>query len=173
MQNYFQLLGVSESFGLDMAQLEQRYYTLQREFHPDRQSAKTAAERQKALLTSMDVNQAYQTLKDPVLRAGHLLALQGIRVNTDGHDTVKATPELLMEIMTMREEVADCKTVAQLEHLEKHGQREWSGAIETLAVLFNASDWQQAAMVTLRLRYLEKYREELRVIRSQRFREAS
>lgn len=171
MQNYFKLLGLEPDFALDLAKLETIYFQHQRQFHPDRQITKSAAEKQKSLLVSMEINAAYQTLKDPLKRAQHLLELQGIRVNTDGQDTVKPSPELLMEMMTLREEISECHTSEQWEQLDQHGDREWESALDALSLYFQQKDWQNAAIMALRLRYLEKFCEELRVLRSQRFKE--
>lgn len=173
MKSYFDLLAIPLGFPLDITALERAYFAKQREFHPDRQTGKTPAEKQKAILASMEVNTAYHTLKDPLKRAGYLLELQGIRVNTDGKDTVKPTPELLMEMMTLREEVAECQSLTALEKLESHATREHTHCLQTLADSFQKNDLQTAAMGALRLRYLEKLREELRVIRAQRFKDAS
>jgi molecular chaperone HscB len=173
MQNYFALLAIESVFDVDLSALEKIYFTKQREFHPDRQIGKSDAEKQKAILASMDINTAYQTLKDPLKRAQHLLALQDIHVNTDGKDTVKPTPELLMEMMTLREEVVECASLTALEKLEAHSVREHQHCIQSISDAFAKNDLQQAAMGALRLRYLEKLRDELRVIRGQRFKDAS
>ncbi len=169
MQNHFTLLELPEDFALDISALEKRYFEKQREFHPDRQAGKGSAEKQRALLDSMAVNQAYQALKNPLLRAQHLLALHDIQVNTDGKDTLKPSPELLMEMMELREELSDCQSLPQLEKLEHYGAQEWDMMLAALAEHFATQHWESAGLAALRLRYLEKFREELRVIRSQRF----
>lgn len=164
MKNHFHTLGISESFTLDAAQIEQQYFRKQQEYHPDRQAGKGATEKQKAILASMDINQAYQTLKSPLGRAQHLLELQGIKLNTDGRDTVKPTPELLMEMMTLREEISECQTKEGFQKLHQHGQEQWRNTLQQLEHSFAEKDYPQAALHTLRLRYLEKFLEELRVI---------
>ena len=173
MQNYFALLAVEPVFDVDLSALEKIYFTKQREFHPDRQIGKTDAEKQKAILASMEINAAYQTLKDPLKRAQNLLEMQGIWVNSEGKDTVKPTPELLMEMMTLREEVAECNSIIALEKLEAHSTREHQHCVQSISDAFAKNDLQQAAMGALRLRYLEKLRDELRVIRGQRFKDVS
>ena len=169
MKNHFHILGLAESFALDIPALEQCYFRKQQEFHPDRQAGKGAAEKQRAILMSMEINQAYQTLKNPLLRAQHLLELQGIKVNTDGQDSIKPTPELLMEMMTLREEVAECQNLAGWEKLQQHGQREWDALLALLQQSFESADYPNASLQTIRLRYLEKFLEELRVMKPQRF----
>lgn len=150
---------------LDVAQLEQSYFRKQQENHPDRQAGKSAVEKQKAILASMEINQAYQTLKSPLGRAQHLLELQGINVNTDGRDTVKPTPELLMEMMTLREEISECQNAESWQKLYSHGQQQWDMVLTQLEQDFASQNYPQAALHTLRLRYLEKFLEELRVVK--------
>jgi molecular chaperone HscB len=165
MKNHFHILGIDESFALDVSLLEQLYFRKQQEFHPDRQAGKGAAEKQKAILASMEINQAYQRLKNPLTRAQHLLELQGIKVNTDGQDTLKPSPELLMEMMTLREELSECREAASWEKLQTHGQQQWNETISQLTQCFAEKNYPQAALHCLRLRYLEKFLEELRVVR--------
>ena len=78
MQNYFELLKIDAAFNLDAGALQQAYIRAQQQCHPDRMVGKSEAERAKAMQLTMDVNQAYETLKSPRRRAEHLLALQGI-----------------------------------------------------------------------------------------------
>ncbi len=99
---YFTLSSISPAFDLDLQALEAAYFTAQRQYHPDRFAGKPAAERQQAMQRSADINQAYETLKNPLKRAQYLLHLQGITVGTE-QDSVKPSQELLMETMEWRE----------------------------------------------------------------------
>jgi molecular chaperone HscB len=152
--NYFELFGLgSPRFGLDLAQVEKRYFELQRELHPDRVSA---SERPAAIQKSADVNQGYHVLKSPLKRAQHLLALHGIHVNTD-NDTVKPDTALLTEIMDLRERLAaDESIIGDLETREKE-------TLEALGNAFNAEDHSRAASLTIRLNYLFKLLQDARM----------
>jgi molecular chaperone HscB len=132
MQNYFVLLGLPESFDIHLSELERVYFAKQRDFHPDRQIGKNDAEKQKAIFASMDINTAYQALKDPLKRAQHLLDLQGIWVNSEGKDTVKPTPELLMEMMILREEVSECQNLLAWETLNQHANKQHENVLENI-----------------------------------------
>lgn len=145
--NCFQLLGMPVSFALDEALLDKKYFDLQKRIHPDRFAGKPEAERVQALQCSMDANKAYHVLKSPLLRAQALLALQGIKVNTE-HDTVKPSPELLMEIMELREESTPSGKISRL----------YDDCLHRLAASFDKKDYQAAAQETLRLNYLDKIR---------------
>jgi molecular chaperone HscB len=100
MPNPFETLGLSPSFALDGAELEQRQRELNRAMHPDRHAAKGAGERRQALGRSMDINQAYRILRDPASRAEALFEILGI--NGLGDKTI-SDPALLGEMLEQRE----------------------------------------------------------------------
>jgi Fe-S protein assembly co-chaperone HscB len=110
--NFFDWLGIETSFSLDESDLRKRYLAAQRESHPDRFIGKSDKERTVAVQRSMDMTLAYETLKSPLLRAQHLLDIHGFKVNTEGHDTIKPSPELLMEMMELREQLAEADSEA-------------------------------------------------------------
>ena len=69
--------------------------------HPDRFVHAGAAERRASLQWTTRVNEAYRTLKDPVLRAKHILDLQGVDV---AFETNTAMPvEFLAQQLEFRE----------------------------------------------------------------------
>lgn len=140
--NYFELLALPIAFEISFAELEKNYFAAQRQYHPDRFVSKPSVEKQAAMQRSVDINQAYQTLKDPLTRARYLLKLQGILVGTD-NDTVKPSQALLMEVMEWREE-GNVDT----------GEQEKS--IQRITQHYKKQDWQAMATETLRLGYIEK-----------------
>jgi len=172
MQNYFTLLGLSVSYPIDEAALQRAYIGKQREFHPDKQSGKDPVARQKALLQSMDVNAAYQALKHPVRRAEHLLALNGVTVNSE-MDSHKPDMALLMESMQMREALEQATDAAAFAGLRDgaHGKMEAAQADFSLAS--QADEWNKAASLAMRMRYLEKFLEEVRLHQGQKLKMAS
>ena len=64
--DYFSFLGVQRKLNLDAAELEQRFRTLSRQFHPDYFYNATPAERRASLDRSSYLNNAYRTLKQPI-----------------------------------------------------------------------------------------------------------
>ena len=160
MQNYFTLLGLEQRFALDEAALQRAYITAQQETHPDRLVGKPDAERAKAIQKSMDVNEAYEALKNPLKRAEHLLALQDIRVNSDGNDNVKASQALLMETMELREQLAEASDARSLQLLVEEIKQSAKTCKAELEQLLDAQDYDAAAQATIRLRYLGKSMEE-------------
>lgn len=158
--DYFVLLGLNPAFALDEADLRKRYLAAQRESHPDRLVGKSERERAQAVQRSMDINEAYEKLKSPLLRAEHLLALQSIFVNTDGNDTVKPSSELLVEIMELRERLADVTSEAEAAQAVRDMKTAMEQVITRLGDAFLEKNYDAAAQMTMRLRYFGKTLEE-------------
>src|SRR5919106_2706003 len=76
--DYFSYLGVPRKLNLDLADLEQRFRALSRQFHPDYFYNATPAERRASLERSSYLNDAYRTLKQPILRLEYLLSVEGM-----------------------------------------------------------------------------------------------
>jgi len=77
-QNFFELFGLDASFDLDLQLLSERYRELQREHHPDRHAHKGEREQRLAVQATAHLNEAFETLKTPLLRAQYLLKLEGV-----------------------------------------------------------------------------------------------
>ena len=77
-ESHFQIFGVPEEFEMDLVALEERYRELQSEVHPDRFAGASQAEQRVSMQLSTRVNEAYQTLKSPLERAGYILQLKGV-----------------------------------------------------------------------------------------------
>jgi len=75
--DYFAFLGVPRKLNLDAADLEHRFRTLSRQFHPDYFYNATPAERRASLERASYLNDAYRTLRNPIARAEYLLGLEG------------------------------------------------------------------------------------------------
>ena len=104
-QNYYEFFGLPVSFQVDSSALKQRYLKLQQQFHPDKYAGKTAQEQRLAAEYAADINQAYNTLKSPLLRAQYLLSLRGI--DASGEAAINADVDFLMEQMRLREALAE------------------------------------------------------------------
>jgi molecular chaperone HscB len=160
MADYFALLGLTPAFDLDLAALEASYFKAQRQYHPDRFVGKPAPERQQALQTSVDVNNAYNTLKEPHSRAVYILKTHGIDV-TDNKEAARPSHTLLMEIMQWREQVESAQNLEALSTLENALKGLQSEAIGHISQSFTASNWQTFAQETMRLGYFEKSNQEV------------
>jgi len=105
--NFFTLFNLLEQFDLDLKTLEQRYFELQKEFHPDRVKGKTEPERLLLVRKSADINQGYRTLKNKVSRVEHLLEIKNIFVTREQNNTYKPSQKTLMLQLEFSERIED------------------------------------------------------------------
>jgi molecular chaperone HscB len=123
---------------------------------------KPADERKLFESQSAIVNDAYRTLKEPYRRAAYLLKSFGVDV--EGHDGSKAaneSPQLLMEVMEIRERIDDTSSLDELVEMRKEYGAKLKQAIDATARAFDASDLEQATRLTVWLKYLTKIAEEV------------
>lgn len=158
MENLFEILGMKLDFALDEKALEQAYFAAQRACHPDRFIGKPEADRLAAVSRSQLVNDAYETLKNPLTRAEHILEHRGLHALAD--DAV-VPPALLMEMMELRERIADsAEDGAALAGVVSEIKAAAEANIKTLEHAFAAHDYAAATTETMRLNYLGKAMEE-------------
>ena len=106
-RNHFELFGLPVDFIVDGDALAERYRELQRVVHPDRYASASDQEQRLALQQATQVNEAYETLKDPVKRAQYLLGLKGIDMDAQ-QETTRDTA-FLMEQLQLREELENAR----------------------------------------------------------------
>lgn len=106
-KNYFELFGLPVGFIIDAAALAERYRDLQKVVHPDRYAASTEHERRISLQQATLVNEAYETLKDPLLRGQYLLRLHGIDFDKGQESTTDS--EFLMQQLELREALVEAR----------------------------------------------------------------
>src|SRR5712692_7513784 len=76
--DYFAFMGLPRRLNLDSAELEQRFRSLSRQFHPDFFYNATTAERRASLERSSYLNDAFRMLRNPISRVEYLLTLEGV-----------------------------------------------------------------------------------------------
>lgn len=104
-QNFFELFDLPVSSRVDRDALRSKYMTLQRQFHPDRYAAADEQHRRVAAQIAARVNEAHQTLSEPLACAEYCLSLMGIDVGSDTDTAMD--PQFLMEQMEWRENLED------------------------------------------------------------------
>lgn len=154
----FELLGVPRRFSVDEQALRQAFLKASAEQHPDRFS--DPIEQADAVETMSKLTDAYRVLSDPELRAKALLALSGLEL---AEDKDKLPPDLLMEVMEVREEME--AAVQSGDQAEIDRLRHWAGEqrdryLRKLGLLLDAElDADKAKAVRLELnalRYMQR-----------------
>ena len=99
-ENYFDILELPESLNVNASDIRKAYYRLSRQHHPDHFSGGSEAERNKAILQSELINQAYKVLSDDNLRMKHILDIYGMLAE---NEQVSLPREFLLEMMELNE----------------------------------------------------------------------
>jgi molecular chaperone HscB len=163
-KNYFELFGLAERFDLDPDELTARYRELQRRFHPDRYANRPDSERRHALQLAATINEAFQTLKEPLARGRYLLKLRG--VDTDAETGAVLDSVFLAEQMELREALAEAGAAAdrseRLAGLTHTVEDRFAARCEELRRCL-AADGQAERAVTVvhEMQFLAKLRREL------------
>lgn len=162
-QDYFSLFGLEPRFEVDAARLDKVYLELQSAVHPDRFAHLPESERRVSMQWATRVNEAYRTLKRPLLRAQYLLERRGVDL---AHESNTAMPhEFLMEQMEWREALAEAGAAEDIDELEALRRRlgEHSKALvgELREALDGREDWPHAADLTRRMMFMEKLQHDI------------
>ena len=150
MFNPFELFSLPVSFQIDPTQLSQQYLQLQKQLHPDNFSTASEQEQRLALQKSTQVNDAYQILKDPILRAEAILSL-ALDKAVDSENTTHDL-EFLMQQMELRE---------QLEQAQQQVQKSYQENIKTLSDSIEQQDWNSTKQTIDRLKFIRKLQQEI------------
>jgi molecular chaperone HscB len=134
--NYFDFFGLPRKLTLDVVALEKQFYTMSRKLHPDRFASKPLAEQEAALAQSSLLNDAYRTLKDPILRTQYLLKLEGVELEEQSKaatDAARATgeqkkqvvpPELLEEVFELNMQLQEMRAAKAMGEEEPELRRD-------------------------------------------------
>ena len=160
--DYFSILGLTHHYRLDPVELTEAYHRTQQQTHPDH--ASDAAAKQRAIVNAALVNEAYRALKDPALRALHLLQLHGADVSSN---TLSET--FLEEQLSLRETAenallnrdADAVGTLRTRLIDASKQRQ-----QKLGDCLDGKDvthemLQQALAIATELQFLERFRADL------------
>jgi molecular chaperone HscB len=134
--SYFILFQLPQHLNLDVVALEKQFYALSRRLHPDRFAAKPAFEQEAALTASSHLNDAYRTLKDPILRTQYLLKLEGVELEEQSKAATEAAratgtekkqvvpPELLEEVFELNMQLQEMRAATQMGEEEPELRRD-------------------------------------------------
>lgn len=163
--NHFELFGLTVRFVLDQELLAERYREMQRGVHPDRYANATDQERRLSVQRAAQINEAFQTLRDPLARAHYILGLKGVQVDNE-RDT-GMDPVFLMEQMELREALSEVR-----ERLDPQGElgrlfSDINARIQTLIGLLEEQlagttpeELREARDTVRKLQFLSRLREE-------------
>ncbi|KAB8303282.1 hypothetical protein EYC80_004724 [Monilinia laxa] len=143
----------SGPFRINLRSLHKEFLRLQAGAHPDlHPSDKSQAETASAL-----INEAYKTLKSPVLRAQYLLELQGIDIYDETVDASVEEKEkdrlLLLEVYDASAEMEFAETDKEVDRIKSKNEKRIEECERTLGKVIDAGDMEKAKKETIRLKY--------------------
>ena len=169
----FAVLGLPRRFEIDLAVAESAYKDLSRQLHPDRFAKADPRARKAALGRTVEINDAWRTVKDPVKRAEYLLELAGFGLAGDdrkGDDELRKTkqvaapPTFLMEILERREELGEAQRagdMVKIAFMAEEVRGRAAEAMKTIAAALEAGKFEEAARTLVALRYYQRFLEEV------------
>ncbi|MCE7566760.1 co-chaperone HscB [Aliivibrio fischeri] len=161
--NHFELFGLPNQFELDGGLLSLQFRELQKRFHPDNFATSSERDRLLSIQKAAQINDAYQTLKNPVSRAEYILSEQGHDIR--GEQTTMQDPMFLMQQMELREELESLPSSsdpesALFDFAENVTAMRKSQLVQLQELLRNEA-WIEAAQSVRKLKFIEKLNQEV------------
>ncbi len=113
--NHFELFDLPVSFKVDKGKLAQKYFELQKKYHPDFFAQGTEHEQEEALEISSQLNKALKILKNEDETIKYVLQLKGL---LEEEEKYQLPPAFLMEMMELNEELTE-NSAQQISNIEK------------------------------------------------------
>lgn len=158
---WFALLGLPAVFDLDADALDAAYFRAARLAHPDRHS-----DAQEVVRVAAGLNEAYQVLRSPRLRAEYLLERAG---GASAADDKSVAPGVLAETLELRESIDEARDAGDRAALDRLAGEIAQAQARTEQQAFDLArglPGDEAVRAALRaalnaLKYYEKLREQL------------
>lgn len=162
----FTLLNIPKRFELDEALLDKHWKYLLAQTHPDKFSAETQTAQRIATQLSVRINEAYQTLKNPIQRASLLCELAGNPIQSETNTAMPA--DFLMQQMSWREQLEDANTSGKIEALLKMLRNGQTQSLSILASLIDEkADFTQAAQQVRMLMFMDRFKKDINLKRDE------
>lgn len=174
-QDLFAVLGVPARYAVDLAAVETAYKEQSRQVHPDRFATADPRARRASLARTVQLNQAWRTIKDPVRRAEYLLTRAGIDLSgkqpapgSEEKRTVEvgAPPAFLLEILELNDELAAARRAGdevKMAFMAEEMRARARESMDTIAAGLDSgvrTQLEEAARSLLALRYYQRFIDE-------------
>ncbi len=129
--DYFSFFDLPRKINIDPSDLDERFRALSRQFHPDYFYNATPAERRASLERSSYLNDAYRTLRSPIVRVEYLLKLEGLAPKGPVEASKEVPAALLEEVFALNEELDEIRELrARASALAEAGANGWKERLE-------------------------------------------
>lgn len=153
-QNYFELFDLPVEFSVDKKALSSAFRAKQAVYHPDKFAHAEAAAQRESLQASALINQAYQTLSTPTLRAAYLLELAEGVVRKE--HTMRPDPAFLMQQIVWREQLEEAQDLEAVEDLIDAVKAELPSVEEGFMTAYQRGDFELAHHCVDKMQFIYK-----------------
>ncbi|MDH5711129.1 MAG: Fe-S protein assembly co-chaperone HscB [Gammaproteobacteria bacterium] len=161
--NFFELFDIPVSYEIDIDLIQQRYRELQKVVHPDRFVNASDKERRISMQQTSWINEALNTLRQPVDRAIYLLKLKNVDLNLENETTMDA--EFLMEQMEMREALSSISSkedpISELDRFSAQIKSKMQSLIKGFAAAYENDQLDEAKEWIRKMQFMQKARKEV------------
>lgn len=173
-QNYFNLFNLPIKLPVDQKKLAEKYQQLQRAYHPDNFALCPEKKQLTMLKKSADINQAYQSLQDPIGSAEYLLSLNGVLL--DAEQTISHDHDFLIEQFELHEQLETIKNLTNnsekqpaLSEFSSQRKKGWHDTYQQLLSVIDEYNWSLAVFYINKLRFFKKIQQAIEEIEDQLF----
>ena len=160
---FFEIFDIPVSFHYDARTVQQRYLELQKKVHPDNFVNAGAHEKRVSMQHTSRINEAFNTLKNPVERALYLLQLKGLEINFDNETTMDAV--FLMEQLELREAMehvrGEIDPLAKLDSISADIKNQMSDMMKKFSEYYESDEKEQARELIRKMQFLQKAQKEI------------
>jgi molecular chaperone HscB len=162
-QSYFDLFKQPLNFVIDLAQVHENQQNLQAIFHPDRFVNASDQEKRLSVQQASWVNEAYQTLANPVKRARYMLEVSGQDMKDESETT--SDIEFLMEQIALREQMEEVrdkkKPLEECDIIIKHLKLRSKEISDDFSNKFESGDLEKAKLVSRKMQFVQRILEQV------------
>ena len=115
-------------------------------------------EKQLSEESSSIVNEAYKTLKYPVLRAIYALKLKGFNLD---EKNISVDSSFLMEVMEYNERIAEIQSSKDKENLSEEIDKKYFDILKLISKYISSSNYKEAFVQLNNLTYFDNIRNKL------------
>ncbi|MBN8827203.1 MAG: Fe-S protein assembly co-chaperone HscB [Sphingobacteriia bacterium] len=151
-KNYFEIFDLELKLTIDLVKLRQKYFELQKIYHPDSQNHND-------LEMCLKINEGYRILSSDILRTSYLLELENIFINKE-NTTIKPKPEILILALEKREELENESDINNLRKIQKDAQNKFNDLKDIFEKLYLQKTFNKAAEIAIEMQYMNKLIEE-------------
>jgi molecular chaperone HscB len=162
-QSYFELFGLDLAFEIDVGRLHSEQQRLQAIYHPDRFVNAGEQDRRISVQQASWINQAFETLSNPVKRARYMLELSGLELNDESETTSDTV--FLMEQLAIREEIDECRSDADplccCDHIASKLRSKAEQFGSEFIASFNQGQLEEARQSSRKMQFIQRILDQL------------